>query len=154
MNSNKIKISLAILIAGFFTFSAEPLTGQPASTNAPKEEFNEAEPDNYATLVRKIPHIKASIKTARQMKANDRHRAGKFEVIICGKVVKKLGNRPQVNNIVEKGQALSIRFSACGMSMNKFGIEKSDLAEGIQVIPNGIVRMFDLQEQGYYAVEL
>jgi intracellular sulfur oxidation DsrE/DsrF family protein len=117
-------------------------------------ESNPTGEGDYATLVRKVPHIKASIKTAKQMKQSDAYTVEQFEVIICGKTVTKLTDREPINKLMQQGEELGMRFVACGMSINKFEMDRKSLAPGLDVVPNGISRMFILQEQGYATVEL
>lgn len=155
MNFNKIKIHIGILMAVYFCLHAQPVTSQTASSNkALEEDAVSTNAQNYAVLVRKVPHIKASIKTARQMTNDDAYQVGNFEVIICGKVVKQLRSQPSIQKLMKQGRALEMQFHACGMSMKKFGIDPSELASGISVVRNGITHMFDLQAQGYLTVEL
>ncbi len=149
MNSNNLKITIVILISGLL--GSLPNLGMSQN---PRGELSTDDGGKYATLVRKIPPIKASVKTARQMKVSEQHRVDSFQVIICGKVVKALDDRPEIRQTIRKGRKENICFLACGLSMNKFGIEASALTNGISVIPNGISHLFDLQERGYRTVEL
>lgn len=146
---------LLITSAGMYSSLAfQPEEEESEVQMAEKAPDAENGPDAYATLVRKVPHIGASIKTARQMRESDDHHYETFEVIICGKVVKKLTDSPKAAELMEQGEELGVRFKACGMSMNKFNVEEDALLEGLDVVPNGITRMFDLQEKGFKAVEL
>ena len=137
--------TLAILLVAS-PFANGSSTDDPERTNPEKKD--------YALLVRKIPHMKASLKTYLQLKEDPAKSPGNFEVVICGKVVKKLTNNPETKSIIQKGREAGIRFSACGMSLKKHGVEKTALFEGVKVVPNGIIRIFDLQEKGYRMIEL
>jgi len=40
------------------------------------------------------------------------------------------------------------------MSLNKFAIEEDEHPKGVGVVPNGLIRIFDLQQQGYQTIAL
>ena len=107
--------------------------------------------EDYAILVRKMNHLNAALKTVRMMEEEEENTIHRFEVVICGKGVTQLNNDA---DLVGKATQAGITLSACGMSLNKFSISKDELPEGIRVVGNGLIRIFELQEQGYKTITL
>jgi len=107
--------------------------------------------ENYAILIRKINHLNAALKTVSMMEKEDDNAINRFEVVICGKSVTQLNNN---TDLVSKATQAGITLSACGMSLNKFSISKDELPEGIGVVANGLIRIFELQEEGYKTITL
>lgn len=69
---------------------------------------------------------------------------------------------PALKNFVAKGMDVTVKqslaelqtgglvFGACGNTMKGFGLEPEELAEGAKPLPQGgVVRVMELQEQGY-----
>ena len=123
---------------------------QPA--NLDKQKLTESDPEqDYAILIRKINHLNAALKTVRMMEEEDDNAINRFEVVICGKGVTQLNNNA---DLVGKANQAGITLSACGMSLNKFSISRDELPQGVGVVANGLIRMFNLQEQGYKTITL
>lgn len=106
---------------------------------------------NYAMLIRNINHLNAAIKTVNMLTEKNREAVDQFEVVICGKTVTKLKTNA---DLINKAKQSGITLSVCGMSMNKFSITKEDLSNQVGIVPNGLIRIFELQEQGYYTITL
>jgi intracellular sulfur oxidation DsrE/DsrF family protein len=134
------------------------LTGTVISTQAqPSVENNtvaiqsDKQSNNYALLVRNYNHLRAAIKTVEMMTEDDPNGVNKFEIVICGKRITNINNHKSlINEAKQKG----ITLTACGMSMNKFSMDKEELPEGVGVEPNGLIRIFELQEKGYKTITL
>lgn len=107
----------------------------------------------YALLIRETKHIAIAVKTAQQLKeANPNYK--QFEIVLCGKSVMQLINNKEVDDIINKGINLGIKFSVCQLSLDKFEIKSTDLPDGLKVVPNGLIRIFELQDEGYKTIEL
>lgn len=79
-----------------------------------------------------------------------------FEVVVCGKVVNELIDKEhkQLPNMLKQAEELEVRFSVCGMSLDKFSISPEQLPEQFELVDNGLIRIFELQENCYYTIEL
>lgn len=108
----------------------------------------------YALLVSAEDHVKMASKTAQALFTDPKYNASAFEVILCGKSVETLKGDPEWNKIFEEGKALGIVYKVCGISMEKFKIDEKTIPKEVEVVPNGILRMYDLIEQGYITIEL
>lgn len=108
----------------------------------------------YALLVSAEDHVKMASKTAKSLFTDVKYNASAFEVIICGKAVETLRGDAEWNKIFEEGKALGIVYKACGISLEKFKIDEKSIPKEVEVVPNGILRMYDLIEEGYITVEL
>lgn len=145
-----INISKGLLITILFL----GLSNSSEAQNVPCKA-NEKGLNKYALLVRTTQHMGAALKTAKRLSE-----AGKsyeeFEVVVCGKVVKELADKSNeaVSKMLTEAERLNVRFSVCGMSMKKFEVHQQALPEQLEVVDNGLVRIFELQENCYYTIEL
>ncbi len=130
-------------------FIATNINSQPEEPQS-NERFQATEGQDYAMLIRSMNHLNAAIKTV-QMLEDDARAVDQFEVVICGKIVAELSDNV---NLIERATASGITLSVCGMSLKKFSIDKDELPRGVSIVPNGLIRMFDLQEKGYKTVAL
>lgn len=117
-----------------------------------KKTENNRKPAKYAMLVRTLEHVNASIETARQMREAGRS-FDAFEVIICGEVVGKLKDDESIPGYLKEGRMVGVSFSVCGMSLKQLQVDPRSLPDGFKTVENGIIRLFDLQDQGYQTVE-
>ncbi|WP_159103327.1 DsrE family protein [Prolixibacter bellariivorans] len=116
--------------------------------------INNANSDNYALLVSNPKHIKVAVMTAKELFNNPKFSAQHFEVVVCGKAVQALLKNNEQQPEIEKGLRLGISFKACNISLKKAQITPAKLIKGVVVVPNGLVRMFELQKEGYHTIEL
>lgn len=56
---------------------------------------------------------------------------------------------PEVRGKLERLLAGGLRVGACQITMARQQIKLEDLIEGLAAIPSGVVRVMELQEQGY-----
>lgn len=56
--------------------------------------------------------------------------------------------------LVAEAERLGVRLLACGMSLGNLGIAPDDLADGIEVVPNGLLHALERQADGFVSVEL
>ena len=55
---------------------------------------------------------------------------------------------------LKQGSAAGVTYNLCGLSLKQFSIDPETLVDGVEIVPNGLTYMFDLQQQGYTTVEL
>lgn len=129
--------------------------GLPLNMTAQSAHCKDENVKKYALLVRNSEHMGAALKTASQMVESGTHYEA-FEVVICGKEVMKLANKEnkQLSGMLQQAQDLKVSFSVCGMSLNKFNISPEELPDQFEVVNNGLIRIFELQENCYYTLEL
>lgn len=148
MRTLKILITALFLITGIFIQTKAQSSASPEVTLS--AQITDQQTDSYALLVRNYNHLQAAVKTVDMLNDYDRN-IENFEVVLCGKKITQINsNKDLINEAQQKG----ITVTACGMSMNKFSMDKSALPDGVQVVPNGLIRIFDLQEKGYKTITL
>jgi intracellular sulfur oxidation DsrE/DsrF family protein len=144
---NLLLLILFLLAGTFISAQAQPASSENNTKAIQSVEQN----NNYALLVRNYNHLRAAVKTIDMMTEENPNAVGKFEVVICGKKITKINkHQPLINEAKQKG----ITITACGMSMNKFSMDKKELPKGVGVEPNGLIRIFKLQEKGYKTITL
>ena len=71
-----------------------------------------------------------------------------YEVVVKGKIVANLveGSEPETFFQKYKGK---VRVSICSVAMEKLGVSKEELFDGLEPIPTWSVRILQLQAKGY-----
>lgn len=140
----KLLLLTLFLFSGTVQTKAQPTSEKTVATQAEKQS------NSYALLIRNYNHLQAAIKTVNMLTEEGRT-IDDFEVVLCGKKIAEINDN---QDLLKKAQQKDITVTACGMSMNKFSVKKSDLPDGVRVVKNGLIRIFDLQEQGYKTITL
>ena len=60
---------------------------------------------------------------------------------------------PELSGKLDKLLAGGLKFGACQITMQRQQIKAEELAEGIEHTPSGVVRLMELQEQGYVYIK-
>ena len=113
-----------------------------------------AKQENYALLISSPKHIKVAVMTAKELFDNPDFSTRHFEIVVCGKAVQALVSDNELQPEIEKGLKLGVSFKACNISLKKAQITPDKLIKGVLVVPNGLVRMFELEKDGYHTIEL
>lgn len=142
------------LFAGFGILIGQNITAENKTAENKTAESKTTIEKKYALLVSAEDHVKMASKTANSLFTDVKYNASAFEVIICGKAAETLKGDAEWNKIFEEGKALGIVYKACGISLEKFKIDVTSIPKEVEVVPNGILRMYDLMEEGYITVEL
>lgn len=75
-----------------------------------------------------------------------------IEIVAYGPGLSILTKQSKLNKRVESLVLQDITFSACGNTMAKIEKKtgkKPQLSEGVKIVPAGVIRIMELQEQGY-----
>ncbi len=112
------------------------------------------EKNNYVVLTKKIPQLKPILITVEELQKEDGHHFGDFQIIVCGKTVKGLTDKNQMQGFVQQAKKLGISLMACGFSLNKFGVDPKQIPSEMDIVENGILYNFQLQKKGYTSIEL
>ena len=75
-----------------------------------------------------------------------------IEIVAYGPGLSILTKQSKLNKRVESLALQDITFSACGNTMAKMEKKtgkKPQLSEGVKIVPAGVIRIMELQEQGY-----
>lgn len=112
--------------------------------------------DNILFLLRQTEHINQALKTVEQLKSHTKTSLvpSKIVIIVCGEAVTKLETEEAEQWVKKIKKHPQVSILACGLSLEKFNISKSDLVKGIGYTDNGFIKAFELQKQGYLSVEI
>ncbi|MBE7639068.1 sulfur reduction protein DsrE [Salegentibacter sp. BLCTC] len=138
-----MKNSILIFTALIMLFSV----GSQAQDHNPEK-------NNYVVLTKKIPQLKPILITVEELQKEDGHHFGDFQIIVCGKTVKGLTDKNQMQDFVQQAKELDISLMACGFSLNKFGVDPKQIPSEMEIVENGILYNFQLQKKGYTSIEL
>lgn len=110
--------------------------------------------NNYVVLTKKVPQLQPILITAENLKEEDGHHFGKFEVIICGKEIGDITDPSKMQEFITKAEKLGVELVACGFSLNKFKVDKESVPKEMKIVENGILYNFQLQKKGYLSLSL
>ncbi|HBU77934.1 MAG TPA: sulfur reduction protein DsrE [Muricauda sp.] len=110
--------------------------------------------NNYVVLTKKVPQLQPIILTAEALKAQEGDAFGDFQVIICGKEIGDITDVEKMGDFVEKAEQAGVKIIACGFSLNKFKVDKTQVPKEIEIVENGILYNFQLQKKGYKSISL
>jgi intracellular sulfur oxidation DsrE/DsrF family protein len=75
------------------------------------------------------------------------------ELVVFGPALKTFVTKqmdPDIRQVLERLQTQGLVFGACGNTMKNFNLTLAQLPEGAKPLPQGgVVRLMELQEQGY-----
>jgi intracellular sulfur oxidation DsrE/DsrF family protein len=92
--------------------------------------------------------------TAHNMLSKKGHQAKQVSIVACGPAVKDLQTSSPVASKVKQSLDNDIRIVACGVTVDRMGLDKDSFISGVVVVPNGITELARLQANGYVSIEL
>jgi len=148
-HKNKVTVLILSMLSGLFLLNSAFISpsSQPTVQTHKKGQ-------SYAVLISQPNHVKAVVNTAGTITAESNYKRDTFIVMACGKSVEAFVKGSDMAEMIRKGKAEGITYKICGMSLQQFNINPETLIEGIEIVPNGLTYMFDLQAKGYKTVEL
>ena len=124
------------------------------STTQSQAQQIDNDKNNYVVMTKKVPQLQPIILTAEALKTEEGKAYGDFQVIICGKLIGDITDREKMGGFIEKAENAGVQINACGFSLNKFKVDKTQIPEGIETVENGILYNFQLQKKGYKSISL
>ncbi len=140
----------AVLAAAFVML----LGARTTAVQAQQGTATAAAKKRYAVLISQPNHLKAAVNTAETITPNSPYNRGSFVVMACGKSVEAFVKGSNMAQQLGQGRAAGVTYKVCGLSLKQFSIDPETLVDGVEVVPNGLTYLFDLQRQGYITVEL
>lgn len=82
---------------------------------------------------------------------SDAYPDAKLEVVVYGGAFPMLlkNKSSAANTVKELAQKENVSFKMCAASMKRFGVVKSDLVDGVDVVPDAIVEIVTKQGEGW-----
>ncbi|MDT0686471.1 DsrE family protein [Autumnicola psychrophila] len=118
--------------------------------NSPQGDRN-----NYVVSTTKIPQLQPIILTAEALKKEDGAKYGDFQIVMYGSNVKGLTNKEEMETYTGKAKAAGVSISVCKISLERLGIDQSELHEYIQVVDHAYTHLIQLQKnKNYYSLQL
>ncbi|SFE86462.1 hypothetical protein [Thermophagus xiamenensis] len=112
------------------------------------------EKDNYLIFSKDIRQIGPILTTAKELMNEDDEKFGEFHVVFCGKTVKDIPNNTDFIKLLEEADALNIKVFACGISLNKFSVDRNSLPEKIKITENGILYGLQHTKNGFITLSI
>lgn len=105
-------------------------------------------------LVRTPRHLAMALKSGATLRTGPEVRVVVVEIIVCDEGVKALVTDAQLAMDIAAARGHGIHTRACGLSLERFGVDATTLPAGVNVVPNGLVENLRLQALGFLAAEL
>lgn len=126
----------------------------PASAEKNEKQNVFSDTRNYAVLISQPNHLNAAVNTAETITANSTYKRNSFVIMSCGKSVESFIKGSSQADVIEKGKTVGVTYKICGMSLKQLNINPDTIIGGIEIVPNGLTYMFDIQIEGYKTIEL
>jgi intracellular sulfur oxidation DsrE/DsrF family protein len=106
-------------------------------------------------LVRTPRHVQAALKSAEALlEGSDGVPVATVQIVACDGAVAALVQDKDLIGAIERAHARGVRTVACGLSLDRLGIDRTALPPFVDVVPNGIIETLRLQALGFLSVEL
>lgn len=151
INKNKALLTLGIFVVLMPGFGFLYQKAEATSVMNNQKPIVEGK-DNFGILLRKGNHLKVAVRTAKEIRKNPMFNMGKFEIVVCGQEVENLHAESELTKTLE--EAARVEVKVCGISLEKFGVEAESLDPRVEVVPNGLMRAFEMEKEGYLMIEL
>jgi hypothetical protein len=82
---------------------------------------------------------------------SEAYKQSKFEIVIYSGALNMLlkDKSTNANKIIELTKKDNVSFVVCQGTMNRYKVEKSDLIEGVKIVPDGIYEIALKQSEGW-----
>lgn len=111
------------------------------------------EPVRAVMLVQKPQHLKLALRTGAEMLAGKGLPAKVITVIVCGDEVTSLRAGSELEPDLVAARTAGVRIAACGISLERSGVDAKALSAAVEVVPNGLLEVLRLQHDGYLSIE-
>lgn len=149
---NRIKLFFTLLLMVVLTAACTNQNPQSAGSSGLVAEAV-SQQKNYVVLTKQIPQLKALAWAAAEMKKDDAENFGNFHVVFCGRNVEQLTDHELMMPYMEQLQQTGVKLIACGFSLAQFNVDADDLADGIEVVENGIAYSLKMKKEGAYSID-
>lgn len=105
-------------------------------------------------LVQKEQHLRIALRTAKEMLHGTRFAAQAVEVVVCGEASSSLVEGEPLEAELRAARDAGVRIVACGISLERSGIDPETVSRAVEVVDNGLLEVFHRQSEGYLSVEL
>jgi putative oxidoreductase len=153
MNTLHIGKYISVLLTGLMVVLGS-CTATESLAQATTTQTTAKQKLHYAVLISQPNHLKAAVNTAETITPSSQYNRGNFVIMACSKSVEAFVKGSGMTEAYDKGKAAGVTYKVCGLSLLQFNIDPATLLDGVEVIPNGLTYMIDLQRQGYTTVEL
>lgn len=143
--------AFAFLIA-MGTFAACATPRPTIDTDALAAEAEASMPPRVVITVQTPRHVMASIKSVEGLRALTPP-VEDIRVLVFGEAIHKLTQDSEWREEIEQSLADGVHITACGMAMERLGIDPATLIPGIDQVPHVFVEGARLQQLGWIALD-
>lgn len=109
---------------------------------------------NYVVLTKKVQQLQPILITAENLQEEEGAVLGEFHVVICGQEIGDITDPEKIDKFIAKAEELGVKLIACGFSLNKFKVDRSAVPKQMEIVENGILYNFQLQNKGFKSLGL
>ena len=119
------------------------------------ENNPQGDKNNYVVSTTKIPQLQPIILTAEALTKEDGTKYGDFQIVMYGSNVMELTHKEKMEAYTSKAKAAGVTISVCKISLDRLGIDQSELHEYIQVVDHAYTHLIQRQKnKNYYSLQL
>lgn len=139
---------LFLIAAALLVLPPRGQAQSPTASSAPETAY----------LVRSAETLPVVLMSARtsltRAESDDGFSAAAADVVVVGPAVDALVTGGPHDEALRSSLESGVRVVACGLAMEKVGVDEDDLLNGVDTAPNGFHELFRLQDQGYVTLQL
>lgn len=151
---NRLYLLIALASVALLFLVAGCSIGPATAHNSGSMASTQNEPIQAALGVRTERHLDVALLTARQMLAGEGLKAREVDIVVCGPGVEALTTGSEYVAEVAEHLDRAGRVVVCGLTLEELDIDSGSLLPGVTVVPNGLVEIFRLQQEGFLSLEL
>ncbi|AKV00253.1 hypothetical protein AKJ09_06916 [Labilithrix luteola] len=143
------------MCSGFVLLMANGGCASTPPSPAADSSATVARPSTKAVmLVQKEQQLRIALGTAKEMLRGTHLAAQAVEVVVCGEASSSLLERGPLDTELRAAHDAGVRIVACGISLERGGIDRATLSRAVEVVDNGLIEVFQRQSEGYLSIEL
>ncbi len=136
---------ILFLMTATFTLQAQD---QPPVNQ--EDYIYEGSSTKFAVMVPDVLHFKAGVETAERMHLKEN--GYKFEMVIIGELSKAIVEDESLKPYLDRAIEAGMNFTVCEYALDLLGVDKSKIDKRVKIIPNGWLRIYELQDKGYNTI--
>ena len=148
-----MRVSTRTVVVALVASFAAACAPQVSSRSGAGPDAARNDPVRAVMLVQKPQHVKLALRTGAEMLGGKGLPARAITVVACGEEVASLRAGGDLEPDLAAARSAGVRVAACGISLERAGLDARALSASIEVVPNGLVEVLRLQHDGYLSVE-
>lgn len=141
----KINFSSLLILISSLIFASN-YTNAQTQTLSGKVEYKGAN-KKLAVMISDVKHFNTTVETIEILKLKENGLT--FEIVIVGLLAKEIVENKELIKIIDRSEKSGAKLVICEYALDILKVDKSKLDKRINITPNALIYMFELNDQGY-----